>query len=40
MSDIPILRHVKIKMNANPFDPQRDAYFEYRDRKNSKVRRA
>lgn len=29
-SDTPIQRHVKIKANANPHDPQWDAYFESR----------
>jgi RNA-directed DNA polymerase len=36
-ADIPITRHVKIKSDANPFDPKWDAYFEYRSRKTSKV---
>jgi RNA-directed DNA polymerase len=40
LADIPITRHVKIRKDANPFDPQWVAYFEYRGRKNSKVRRA
>lgn len=30
LSDIPISRHVKIKMEANPFDSAWDAYFENR----------
>jgi RNA-directed DNA polymerase len=33
--DIPILRHVKNKCDANPFDSQWDAYFEKRSRKAS-----
>ena len=37
MADIPIIRHVKIKKEANPFDPQWDAYFDRRNRKNSKA---
>ena len=37
-SDIPITRHVKIRKDANPFDPQWDAYFAYRSRKTSRVR--
>jgi RNA-directed DNA polymerase len=40
MADIPILRHVKIKKDANPFDPQWDAYFDKRSRKASTVRGA
>ena len=39
LSDIPIIRHVKIKSDANPFDPEWDAYFEGRDRKAFKVLR-
>jgi RNA-directed DNA polymerase len=31
-SDIPIKRHCKIKGDANPFDPQWEAYFEERIR--------
>jgi RNA-directed DNA polymerase len=38
LADIPITRHVKIRKDANPFDPQWDAYFEKRCRKTSKVR--
>jgi RNA-directed DNA polymerase len=37
MADIPIVRHVKIKKDANPFDPLWDAYFLNRSRKASKV---
>ena len=37
LADIPITRHIKIKKEANPFDPQWDAYFENRSRKTSKV---
>jgi RNA-directed DNA polymerase len=40
LADIPITWHVKIKKDANPFDPQWDAYFEKRCRKTSLVRRA
>jgi RNA-directed DNA polymerase len=40
LADIPIVRHVKIKKDANPFDPQWDAYFVKRGRKTSKVRSA
>ena len=34
--DIPIKRHIKIKGEANPFDPQFETYFE--DRMTSKMR--
>jgi RNA-directed DNA polymerase len=37
LADIPIVRYIKIKKEANPFDPQWDAYFENRGRKTSKV---
>jgi len=40
LADIPITRHIKIRKDANPFDPQWDAYFDMRGRKNSKVRSA
>jgi len=40
MADIPIVRHIKIKSDANPFDPQWDTYFERRSRKASMVRSA
>jgi len=30
LADIPIVRHIKIKSDANPFDPQWDNYFETR----------
>jgi RNA-directed DNA polymerase len=39
MADIPIIRHVKIKKDANPFDSQWDAYFENRSKKVAKVLR-
>ena len=35
-SDIPIKRHIKIKGEANPFDPQFETYFE--ERMTSKMR--
>lgn len=42
MSDIPIRRHIKIKLSANPFDPDFDAYYERRTsawmKRNSKGR--
>lgn len=33
LSDIPIVRHPKIKKEANPFDPAWDSYFEKRKKK-------
>ena len=33
LADIPIVRHVKVKKDANPFDPQWFAYFANRSRK-------
>ncbi len=33
LSDIPIRRHIKVKCEANPFDPTWDAYFERRKQK-------
>jgi len=33
LADIPIVRHRKIRSNANPFEPQWNAYFEERKRK-------
>jgi len=38
LADIPIVRHVKIRKDANPFDPKWDEYFEKRSRKACKVR--
>jgi RNA-directed DNA polymerase len=35
LADIPIVRHVKVKKDANPFDPQWFAYFAKRSRKAS-----
>ena len=35
LADIPIVRHVKIRKDANPFDPGWDAYFVNRSRKAS-----
>jgi RNA-directed DNA polymerase len=37
MADIPIVRYVKVKKDANPFDPQWFDYFAERSRKVSKV---
>jgi RNA-directed DNA polymerase len=37
-SDLRIVRHVKVKAEANPFDPSQDEYFEKRKR-DSMVRR-
>jgi len=39
MADIPIVRHVKIKKDANPFDTEWYNYFENRSRKALKVLR-
>ena len=36
-ADIPIVRHVKVKKDANTFDPQWFDYFAERSRKASKV---
>lgn len=33
LSDIPIRRHIKVKCEANPFEPTWDAYFERRSQK-------
>ena len=33
LSDIPIRRHIKVKGEANPFEPTWDAYFERRKQK-------
>lgn len=33
LSDIPIRRHIKVKCEANPFEPTWDAYFERRKQK-------
>lgn len=33
LSDIPIVRHTKVKKDANPFDPTWDDYFELRQQK-------
>jgi len=35
MSDTPIRRHIKIKANANPYDPHWDEYFEKRSKTNT-----
>jgi RNA-directed DNA polymerase len=40
LADIPIVRHVKIRKDANPFDTQWEEYFEKRKRKASRVRPA
>jgi RNA-directed DNA polymerase len=36
LADIPIIRHVKIRKDANPFDLKWETYFENRSRKASK----
>ncbi len=28
MADTPIVRHVKIRQDANPYDPEQELYFE------------
>ena len=38
LSDIPIRRHIKVKCEANPFDPIWDAYFEGRKQKSNRQR--
>ena len=38
LTDIPIKRHIKIKCEANPFDPLWDDYFEKRKLKSSRLR--
>jgi len=38
MADTPIVRHVKIRQDANPYDPEQELYFE--ERWNRKLRRA
>jgi RNA-directed DNA polymerase len=39
LSDIPIVRHTKVKKNTNPFDPLWNDYFERRY-KQSKLKRS
>lgn len=38
LTEIPIKRHIKIKCEANPFDPLWDDYFEKRKLKSSRLR--
>ena len=38
LADIPIRRHVKVKCEANPYDPTWDAYFLKRKHKSSRTR--
>ena len=38
LSDIPIRRHIKVKCEANPFDPTWDTYFERRKQKCNRQR--
>ena len=38
LTEIPINRHIKIKCEANPFDPLWDDYFEKRKLKSSRLR--
>ena len=37
-SDVKIVRHVKVKSEANPFDPAWDAYFAQRKKKRTEAR--
>ncbi|GHU55926.1 group II intron reverse transcriptase/maturase [Bacteroidia bacterium] len=39
LSDIPIVRHTKVKKDANPFDPKWDNYFEQRQQ-HAKLKRS
>lgn len=39
LSDIPIVRHPKIKKEANPFDPAWDSYFEKRKKQHLMLQR-
>ena len=38
LADIPIRRHVKVKCEANPYDPTWDAYFLKRMQKRNRSR--
>ena len=38
LTEIPIKRHIKIKCEANPFDPSWDEYFERRKLKSARQR--
>ncbi|WP_294083136.1 hypothetical protein [Proteiniphilum sp. UBA5384] len=38
LADIPIRRHVKVKCDANPYDPTWDTYFLKRKHKSSRTR--
>ena len=40
LADIPIIRHLKIKKDANPFDSAWDAYFEERHTKRLRFSRS
>jgi RNA-directed DNA polymerase len=35
--DVPIRRHVKVKVGANPFDPEWELYFEQREERRMKL---
>lgn len=39
LADMPIVRYVKVKSEANPFDPVWDEYFKKRKDKKSRERR-
>ena len=40
LADIPIVRYIKIKKDANPFDMTWNDYFERRQKKGGRVRSA
>jgi len=40
LADIPIARHVKVKAEANPFDPAWDEYFAKRAKRSNRQRKA
>ena len=40
LADIPIVRYVKVKADANPFDPTWDEYFAKRADRSSRQRKA
>ena len=40
LADVPIVRHVKVRADANPFDPAWDEYFAKRTDKANRQRKA
>jgi RNA-directed DNA polymerase len=38
LADIPIRRHIKVRCEANPYDPTWDAYFWKRKQKSNRTR--